>query len=167
MLELELSRCRERRRTRLPIAVHTAVWKVRFMRTLTILMERSPNTDSVFAGMSCRGECFGWSGITAQSADCSSCPRPGGKLSQRHQPTFTPVIFAYVCVHGAICGAACTCEYTSVSLQVECVHVCALVRLLAGLFVSGSCGTHRRSARFLSPLTARRHWTRYLKYLTA
>lgn len=30
-------------------------------------------------------------------------------------PTLTRVKYAYVCVHGAICGAACACEYTCVS----------------------------------------------------
>lgn len=112
----------------------------------------------------CCGKCFGWSGITAQAADRSSCSRSGGKLSQKHQPTFTPVIFAYACVHGAICGAACTCEYTSVSLQVECVHVCAFVRLFTGLFVSGGCRAHRRSARS-SPPHSTQPLTRDLKYL--
>lgn len=70
-------------------------------------------------------------------------------------PTLMPFVYAYVCVRGAICRSAWKCVYTSVSLQVERVHVCELVRLFTGLFVSGNCGASTQPPK------------RYLKYLTA
>lgn len=104
--------------------------------------------------------------MTAQSADRSSCSRSGGKLSRRHQPTLRPVKYAYVCVHGAICGAACMCEDTSVSLQVECVHVCVcvLVRLFSALSMVVVEPTATRPAPL--PPRSTQPLTRYLKYLT-
>lgn len=54
------------------------------------------------------------------------------------------------------------CDYTSVSLQVECVHVCALARLFTGLFVEP---TAAQPAPL--PPHSTQPLTRYLKYLSA
>lgn len=115
-------------------------------------MERSPNTDSVFAGMTCWGRCFGCSGITGQCADRSS--RPGGKLSQRHQPTLhmsacmEPSVERLVRVNIPLC----LCRW----------NVCMCVR-------SSVCSLGCLSVVVVEPTSSPPHstqpLTRYLKYL--
>lgn len=138
VLELELPRCGENRRMwSAHCTLHTVVWNILWEH-----WQLSPD-----GAESKHWFCLCWDDMLRKVFWLFRNYWPVCRsqlLPQTRRKAFpeTPAHIAYVCVHGAICGAACTCEYTSVSLQVERVHVCALVRLFTGLFVSSSCRAH-------------------------
>lgn len=71
------------------------------------------------------------------SLRCPHTTSPAQAHSPRHQAALqTYANTALACVRISVCGVTCTCECTSVSLQVACV--CSS-RLFASLFVSSSC----------------------------